>query len=264
MTADEITKGRWYPMMPPALPGETDEAYTDRLTGADGTSRRPYDHRRNRQCSIGWHNECSDPEGHTCKCPCHEGRVHADRLVAEWNRDVPVGTVVSFIEGTTPAEPPATTTSRAYRGSDTDHPVVDLDTFPHPVLLAWLVKPEAPVCGIKEAVEAKLRAGQPITARWIVTGSDAPVTAGISVWRAGDPEPGPHVREVRAVGAHGWRARWRRVTPPGSPEYRWFNGDKYKRWEWIAEQWGPLVDVAALRRMHAAYGRRRRARKGRR
>lgn len=25
----------------------------------------------NRQCSIGWHDECSDPEGDHCKCPCH-------------------------------------------------------------------------------------------------------------------------------------------------------------------------------------------------
>lgn len=71
--SDETTveRGRWYPEMPPALPGETDEQYTDRLTGADGTGRRPYDHPRNRQCSIGWHEECSDPAGERCKCPCH-------------------------------------------------------------------------------------------------------------------------------------------------------------------------------------------------
>ncbi|HTY35375.1 hypothetical protein [Mycobacterium sp.] len=53
------------------LPGETPDAYTDRLTGADRTNRRPYDHRRNRQCSIGYHDECSDPVGETCECPCH-------------------------------------------------------------------------------------------------------------------------------------------------------------------------------------------------
>jgi hypothetical protein len=25
----------------------------------------------NRQCSIGWHDECSDPDGDTCRCACH-------------------------------------------------------------------------------------------------------------------------------------------------------------------------------------------------
>ena len=66
--------GRYYPDMPPRLPGETPDQYTDRLTGADRTDRRPYDHRRNRQCSIGWHDECSDrdnPADRTCECPCH-------------------------------------------------------------------------------------------------------------------------------------------------------------------------------------------------
>lgn len=72
----EIKRGRYYPEMPPALPGETDAAYTDRLTGADGTDRRPYDHRRNRQCSIGSHGECTDSAGENCQCPCHsEGQT---------------------------------------------------------------------------------------------------------------------------------------------------------------------------------------------
>lgn len=70
-----IERGRWYPEMPPALPGEDDDHYTDRLVGCYGPELRPYDHRRNRQCSIGWHEECS--ERHTagarrCQCPCHE------------------------------------------------------------------------------------------------------------------------------------------------------------------------------------------------
>lgn len=26
---------------------------------------------KNRQCSIGWHAECSDPNGYECQCPCH-------------------------------------------------------------------------------------------------------------------------------------------------------------------------------------------------
>lgn len=63
----------YFPDMPPALPGESDEQYTDRLTGADRTGRMPYNHRRNRQCSIGYHDECSDPSGAVCECPCHAG-----------------------------------------------------------------------------------------------------------------------------------------------------------------------------------------------
>jgi len=58
--------------MPPMLDGEDIDQYTDRLTGADKTDRRPYDHHRNRQCSIGFHDECTDPKGDRCKCPCHD------------------------------------------------------------------------------------------------------------------------------------------------------------------------------------------------
>jgi hypothetical protein len=71
MITETVEQSRWYPSPPPALDGETDDAYTDRLTGADRTGRVPYDHRRNRQCSIGWHRECTDPAGEACKCPCH-------------------------------------------------------------------------------------------------------------------------------------------------------------------------------------------------
>lgn len=73
---ETIEKGRWYPEMPPALDGETPEQCTDRLTGADRTHRQPYDHNRNRQCSIGYHDECSDNgvvDGN-CKCPHHTDR----------------------------------------------------------------------------------------------------------------------------------------------------------------------------------------------
>jgi len=59
------------PPLPPALEEETDAQYTDRLTGADGGTS-PYPERRNRQCSIGFHGECSDPAGESCKCPCHK------------------------------------------------------------------------------------------------------------------------------------------------------------------------------------------------
>lgn len=58
--------GRWYPQHPPRLPLESADDYTNRLL-AGGV----YDHRRGRQCSIGWHAECSDPSGLGCQCPCH-------------------------------------------------------------------------------------------------------------------------------------------------------------------------------------------------
>lgn len=69
-------RGRWYPDMPPMLAGETPEAYTNRLTGADGSGRYPYDHARNRQCAIGYHKECSVRSPYLrCECPCHEGEA---------------------------------------------------------------------------------------------------------------------------------------------------------------------------------------------
>ena len=72
------------PPMPPLLEGETAEEYTDRLTGADGTGRRPYAERRLRQCSIGYHDNCSDPDGIDCKCPCHQfERLRREALAAE-------------------------------------------------------------------------------------------------------------------------------------------------------------------------------------
>lgn len=78
-----IEVARWYPAPPPALPGENDDQYTDRLTGADKTGRVPYDHTRNRQCSIGYHMECSRwRTGETrCQGPCHsDTAVPADAV----------------------------------------------------------------------------------------------------------------------------------------------------------------------------------------
>lgn len=63
-----VTRGRYYPDIPPKLDGETDDTYTDRLTGADGTNRRPYDHRRGRECAIGFHLTCRSD---SCECPHH-------------------------------------------------------------------------------------------------------------------------------------------------------------------------------------------------
>jgi hypothetical protein len=96
-TPPVIVKGSWFPQHPPTLNGETNEAYTDRLTGAATMKylrehgadmgrltfadvltaqvppevTMPYDHTRNRRCSINYHDECSDPAGESCECPCH-------------------------------------------------------------------------------------------------------------------------------------------------------------------------------------------------
>ena len=138
MNATEVVKGSWYPMPAPVLAGEDDDAYTNRLTGADRTGRRPYDHSRNRQCSIGWHEECSDRDhSGACGCPCHEELRNAEATVEAFNAHVPVGTVVSFVEGTNPPEPPVATTSLAGI-SPFGWPQVMLATFDRPVKLSWL------------------------------------------------------------------------------------------------------------------------------
>jgi len=49
----------------PIKQGEDAGKWTDRvLTHAK-------EHGTNRQCSIGWHMECSDPDGEECMCLCH-------------------------------------------------------------------------------------------------------------------------------------------------------------------------------------------------
>lgn len=82
-----IERGRWYPDMPPGLPGETDEQYTNRLTGYSGRALIPYDHRRYRECSIGFHDTCSQratpAAERNCECPCH---TDADTISAAAQR----------------------------------------------------------------------------------------------------------------------------------------------------------------------------------
>lgn len=65
-----------YPAMPPQSPDEDDDQYTNRLLGIGQPS--PYNHHRNRQCSIGYHSECSQRIGNStlgatgsCECPHH-------------------------------------------------------------------------------------------------------------------------------------------------------------------------------------------------
>jgi hypothetical protein len=56
------------------LAGESMSAYTDRLARL-GSERGVY-----RQCSIGWHYECSDPRGQKCRCNCHPERERTRAL----------------------------------------------------------------------------------------------------------------------------------------------------------------------------------------
>jgi hypothetical protein len=71
-------KSPWHSVQP--VDGETLEARTDRLR-ATGASLG-----LNRQCSIGWHDECSDPQGDTCRCLCHgpEAQAKAAAFEAHW------------------------------------------------------------------------------------------------------------------------------------------------------------------------------------
>lgn len=77
-TSLEMRLARLLLAMP--TPGEREvvKEYTDWCTGADGTNKQPYPQRRHRQCSIGYHFECSDPAGEVCGCPCH--RIPADMV----------------------------------------------------------------------------------------------------------------------------------------------------------------------------------------
>jgi hypothetical protein len=133
--------GRWYPNQPPALPGETDDAYTIRLLGG-GPGPRPYDHSRRRQCSIGWHSECSDRSNSGainkmdgCGCPCHEERMFRAERAQRWNEMHSIGTLVTF--GDRASDEPDVITVNQARVED-ELAVVELDGFPHPVPLAWI------------------------------------------------------------------------------------------------------------------------------
>lgn len=47
---------------------------------------------KNRQCSIGWHSECSDPNGYDCQCACHQVVAMAQHAITDI--DSPVTAVV--------------------------------------------------------------------------------------------------------------------------------------------------------------------------
>lgn len=74
----DVVRNTHYPEMPPRREGEDQDAYTNRLIGAGGRDT-PFNHSRGRQCSIGYHGECSQRvDGSTigavgggCRCPHH-------------------------------------------------------------------------------------------------------------------------------------------------------------------------------------------------
>lgn len=76
--------------LPSKREGETDEQWTDRIHRSGAALGRF------RQCSIGWHDECSDRQGDDCKCPCHnmdKGRLAAacrelEAEVADWHSNI--------------------------------------------------------------------------------------------------------------------------------------------------------------------------------
>ncbi len=57
------------PSLYPPFANETDEAWTKRLL-----SLSP-EYQINRQCSLNYHEECSDPQGESCQCLCHDPEV---------------------------------------------------------------------------------------------------------------------------------------------------------------------------------------------
>lgn len=131
-------RGEFYPDMPPARPGEDDAAYTNRLTGAAGADRVPYDHARGRECATGHHSTCSDrTHSGQCQCPCHRWRRDAAKIVSDWNKRHPVKTPVTL-----PADPgeldlPTHTTGPAFVDG-AGLPVIHLAGFAHPIELAWV------------------------------------------------------------------------------------------------------------------------------
>lgn len=62
----QMTKRTDLPATYPQKPDEDDLAWTNRILS------HSREHEVNRQCSIGWHEECSDPQGESCMCLCHD------------------------------------------------------------------------------------------------------------------------------------------------------------------------------------------------
>ena len=138
MSTAATARARHFPQMPPALPGEGDGAYTDRLTGADGAGQIPYDHSRNRQCSIGYHGECSDPSGSVCKCPCHTAEGKLEMRV--WELEESVVSLWAIASGKLP-EPGSKRPGWDQRIIEGEGPNVRDITGRRPNLAEWYLRP---------------------------------------------------------------------------------------------------------------------------
>lgn len=69
---------------PDKLEGESDDELTNRMI-REGVAAG-----KNRQCSIGWHEECSDRSGINhegdCQCACHQAEWRKIGDLLEWLR----------------------------------------------------------------------------------------------------------------------------------------------------------------------------------
>lgn len=72
----------FYPDPPPHLDGEDENAFRERLTGANN----PYDHARSRECALLDHQHCADPLD-ACMCGCHFQPQENDKVVWIYNTD---------------------------------------------------------------------------------------------------------------------------------------------------------------------------------
>lgn len=70
----------WLVLMerPKRQEGESDDDYTDRIIH-EGAERGVF-----RQCSIGYHEECSDPDGDDCRCAHHMSVAPSYGDLAHW------------------------------------------------------------------------------------------------------------------------------------------------------------------------------------
>jgi len=81
----------FYPDPPPHLDGEDENAFRERLTGADS----PYDHARSRECALLDHENCADPLD-ACMCGCHFQPQPDDKVSWILNIDQEAWQLVNF------------------------------------------------------------------------------------------------------------------------------------------------------------------------
>lgn len=72
----QSVQAKWYPDPCPRFDNETDDAFTNRLSRHGSTN--PYNHKRFRECSLGYHLTCSCNHGRNsgCECPHHNEKEY--------------------------------------------------------------------------------------------------------------------------------------------------------------------------------------------